>query len=172
MTQATPSNRASGSTPCITLHFPDPDSLRKIADNLCEADRADMEAVGHRDPRKVITEAVAGSREVYVARWNGEPQAVFGVTDFALDHHHGTPWLLSTGSEPPHAREFLKLARAVIAGWSPLYLSLRNVVGAQHPTARALLKALGFQPIATHTYNNYPFIEFTIQDTKNPCASL
>lgn len=161
MTRATPSDRASGSMPSITIHFPDPDSLRKIADNLSEADRADLEAVGHTDAHKVIADAVAGAREAYIARWNGEPQAVFGVTDYAHDHHHGIPWLLSTDSTPPKAREFLKLAHGAVAGWSPMYLSLRNVVGAQHPTAHALLKALGFQPAAEHQHHGHTFTEYT-----------
>lgn len=160
MTRATPSDRASESMPSITIHLPDPDSLRKIADNLSEADRADLEAVGHTDAHQVIADAVAGAREAYIARWNGEPQAVFGVTDYAHDHHHGIPWLLSTGSEPPHAREFLKLARCAVAGWSPMYLSLRNVVGAQHPTAHALLKSLGFHPEAEHSYRSATLTEY------------
>ncbi|MBA2077050.1 hypothetical protein [Rhodanobacter sp. PCA2] len=140
--------------------MPDPDSLRKIADNLSEADRADLEAVGHTDAHKVITEAVAGAREAYIARWNGEPQAVFGVTDYVHDHHHGIPWLLSTGSTPPSTREFLKLARCAVAGWSPMYLSLCNVAGAQHPTAHALLKALGFHLGAEHQLNGHNFTEY------------
>lgn len=152
MTQATP--------PSITVHFPDPESLRKIADHLREADRADLEAVGHTDVHQVITDAVAGSREAWIARWNGEPQAVFGVTDYPLDDRHGVPWLLSTGNEPPQSREFLKLARATVACWEPMYLSLCNIVGVLHPTAHALLKALGFHPVTEHTVNGHPFTEY------------
>lgn len=146
--------------PAITIHFPNPEALRKIAGNLCQADRDELAAAGHTDPHEIITEAVAGSREAWIACWNGEPQAVFGVTDLAQDDRFGVPWMLSTGTGRQHAREFMELSRGVVAAWSPMYLALANIVSEAHPTAHAWLKALGFVPMATHEVHGHPFTEY------------
>lgn len=154
--------------PAITIHFPNPEALQRIAGNLSQADRDELAAAGHTDPHKVITEAVAGSREAWIARWSGEPQAVFGVTDYARDGRFGVPWMLSTGTGHQHAREFMELSRNAVAAWSPMYMALANVVSEAHPTAHAWLKALGFVPVATHDVHGHPFTEYAHMHEETP----
>jgi hypothetical protein len=147
----------------ITIRRPTPEALRKIADNLSQADRAELAALGLQDAHRVIREAVRQCREAYVASWDGEPQAVFGVSDHAQSDRIGIPWMLSTGTGSRHASEFMDISRKVIAAWSPMYLALANIVSEQHHTARRWLEALGFTPLATHAINGQNFDEMVRQ---------
>lgn len=144
----------------ITIMCPTPEALRKIADNLSDADRDELAAAGHHDALKAMGDAIATCREAYVACWDGEPQAVFGINDLPLDPRHGIPWLLSTGTASKHARDFMATARRMVAAWSPMYLSMRNVASEEHTAARGWLKALGFSEEATHTLGSRRFVEY------------
>lgn len=143
----------------ITIQRPTAEALRMIASKLSTADREELAAAGHHDTLKAMVDAVATSREAYVACWDGEPQAIFGVNDFPSDPHHGIPWLLSAGTGHRHARQFMATARQIIDAWAPMYLSLRNVVSARHVAARRWLNALGFCEIDTHTIKGHRFVK-------------
>jgi len=143
----------------ITIHRPTAEALRKIAGKLSDADREELTAAGHSDALKAMSDAVATCREAFIACWDGEPQAVFGVNDFPPDPCHGVPWLLSAGTGHRHAREFMATARRMVYAWAPMYQSLRNVVSARHTSARRWLEALGFREEATHLLNGHSFVE-------------
>lgn len=130
-----------------------------IASKLSIADREELVAAGHHDALKTMADAVATCREAYIAHWDGEPQAVFGVNDYPPDPRHGIPWLLSAGTGHRHAREFMATASRIIEVWAPMYLSLRNIVSARHTTARRWLVALGFREVDALTINGHSFME-------------
>jgi hypothetical protein len=144
----------------ITIHTATPDALQSIALRLCKDDREELTALGHLAPHSVITASQKASREVYVAHWDGEAQAVFGVMDYPEDHRFGIPWMLSTGTGHRHRRAFMEVSRRMINVWSPMYMALANIVSDQHPTASAWLEALGFAPLATHAVNGHAFTEY------------
>lgn len=143
----------------ITIQHPTAEALQVIASKLSAADREELAAAGHTDALKTMAEAVITSREAYVAHWDGEPQAVFGINDFPPDPTHGIPWLLSAGTGHQHAREFMATARQIINAWAPMYLTLRNIVSERHVSARRWLAALCFHEASAHTFNGHRFME-------------
>lgn len=144
----------------ISFHAATPEALQTIAACLCAADRDELEALGHSDLHAVIRASVDASREAYVACWDGEPQAVFGVADYPQDSRYGVPWLLSTGTGDKHAHAFMSASRRMIAAWSPMYLGLFNLVSPDHLAARIWLEALGFVPMKEHAINGHVFTEY------------
>ena len=144
----------------ITVHAPSPEAIQRIATHLCQADRDELAALGHPGNQlKVIRDAVSKSREAYIASWDGESQAVFGISDLPQGSRFGVPWMLSTGTGPRHAREFMDISRKVIEAWSPMYIALANLVSEKHHGARRWLQALGFMSLTTHTVNGHTFHE-------------
>lgn len=134
--------------------------MQTIAEHLCEADRAELTALGHHDHHSLIAASLKGSREAYVACWDGEPQAVFGVADYPADDRFGVPWMLSTGTGTRHGREFMDTSRRMIAAWSPMYLCLFNLASKRHRTAANWLLSLGFAPLKEHSINGHTFVEY------------
>lgn len=144
----------------ITIHAPSTEALHTIASRMCAEDVAELYACGWSSPLKALEESVAASRESYVAHWDGQPQAAFGVADFSLDTNLGVPWMLSTGPRGRVAREFIETSHQFIADWSPLYSALFNFVDARHLRAQRWLLSLGFRPFKVHDFEGHPFIEF------------
>jgi hypothetical protein len=143
----------------ITIVEPTQAMLESVAARMCPDDVAELTAQG-LSPLPVLLQGWQGSREAYVACWDGEPQAVFGVADYVHDDACGIPWMLSTGPRGRIAREFLAVSRQYIEAWSPMYRALFNLVDTRHIRAQRWLQHLGFEPQAVHDINGHPFIEF------------
>jgi hypothetical protein len=144
----------------ITIHAPTPEALEAIASRMCAEDVAELTAIGWASPLDAVLQSCDASREAYIAYWDGQPQAAFGVADFSLDTTLGVPWMLSTGPRGKVAREFIRVSRKYIAEVSPLYTALFNFVDARHLRAQRWLLSLGFMPYKVHECNGFPFIEF------------
>ena len=134
--------------------------LEDVAGRLCAEDLDEMEAAGITNPMRPILAGWQTGRECYVASWDGRPQAVFGIADYAHDDRCGVPWMLSTGPRGRIAREFLKVSREFIEAWSPMYLGMFNLVDARHLRAQRWLMHLGFEAVKVHDLNGHPFFEF------------
>lgn len=143
----------------ITIHAPTKTMLASIAARMCPEDTAELAAQG-LTPLPVLLLGLEKSREVYVACWDGRPQAAFGVADYEHDDRIGIPWMLSTGPRGRIVREFLAKSREYVQAWAPMYLSMFNLVDVRHIRAQRWLMYLGFRPLKTHTINHHPFIEF------------
>ena len=133
--------------------------LESIAAQMCVDDVAELAAQGLM-PLPVLLQGWQSSREVYVACWDGKPQAAFGVADYTQDNNYGVPWMLSTGPRGSIAREFLATSRDYIEAWSPMYLAMFNLVDVRHIRAQRWLLHLGFEPYTVHEIDGHSFIEF------------
>lgn len=143
----------------ITIDEPTQALLESIASRLCAEDVAELTAQG-LDPLTVLQQGHQVSREAYVACWDGQPQAAFGVADYSTDDSYGVPWMLSTGPRGRLVREFLAVSRQFVEAWSPMYVAMFNLVDVRHLRAQRWLQHLGFEPFKVHEINGHPFIEF------------
>lgn len=144
----------------ITIHDPTQHALEHIAANLCKEDRDELEASGKSDALAAMLRGWQSGRECYVASWDGEVRAVFGVADWDRDDSYGIPWLLSTGIRGRVAREFLKASRGYVDAWAPMYRAMFNLVDARHLRAQRWLQHLGFDALKVHHFGSHPFIEY------------
>ena len=139
--------------------------LADLADRLCAADQAELEAHGWSSPLESLKASVdcQGSyHEAYMAWWEGKPQAVFGVVEMPDHPTIGVPWMLSTGPRGRVCREFLKVSTQYVSAWSQRFERMFNFVDARHYKAHLWLLHLGFSPMKIHFFNGLPFIEFGI----------
>lgn len=127
----------------LTIAAPTPTRLKFIADNLCAEDRAELVAAGRTETvLEIIQDSVSMSYECYVALWNGEPHAVFGIASI---EDAGGPWLLTTGKVGLWRKEFHRASKQFLRKWSGLHSTLFNFVSEEHPRACRWLLSLGFR---------------------------
>jgi hypothetical protein len=143
----------------ITIVEPTQAMLESIAARMCTDDVDELVAQG-LTPLPTLLQGWQMSREIYVACWDGQPQAAFGVADYTQDGNYGVPWMLSTGPRGSVVREFLAVSRKYIEAWSPMYLAMFNLVDHRHIRAQRWLMYLGFEPYTAHEVDGHTFIEF------------
>lgn len=116
--------------------------LKRIARNMCERDVAELRALG-KEPMPALRRSVRDSYECYVAQWNGEPQAAFGIaTD---DNQVGIPWLLTTGKVGAWKRDFWIASVRFVQKWTRMHTVMHNAVDVRNEQSIGWLSRLGFQ---------------------------
>lgn len=150
----------------ITLSAVRPEMIPELAARLSAEDHVDLERRGWQSAADAIHAAVAASSEAFMASWNGEVQAVFGVAEWNGEKPESTqrvgiPWLLCAAPPPCIQMTFMRMANEVVARWSRTFPVLRNIVDAERTSTRRWLASLGLKPTATQEHNGFPFIEFT-----------
>jgi hypothetical protein len=125
----------------LTLSPPTYPLLSRIARNMCEQDTSELAALGKR-PMPALRRSVRESYECYVALWNGEPQAAFGIA--TNDSQVGIPWLLTTGDLSAWKRDFWVASTHFIHKWSLMHNVMHNAVDARNSRSIAWLRRLGF----------------------------
>ncbi len=155
----------------ITFSSIRPLLIPEVAAKLSPAVCSQLERCGFPTADEAIRVFVAASHEAFMASWDGEPQAVFGVVEWPGDRPKGVPkvgvpWVMS--AQPPSGirMEFMRLAEDIRDRWLQMYPILANDVDAQHVRALHWLSGMGFKPFSTKVRGDYPFIEFGVF----PCA--
>jgi len=147
----------------ITLSAVRPEAIPELATRLSREDLAELERRGWQSAADAIREAVAVSGEAFMASWDGEIQAVFGVAEWHGERPEGMqrvgmPWLLCAAPPPRIQMTFMRMADEVIARWSRTFPALVAFVDAGHARARRWLVSLGLNPVAEQQHNGSPVV--------------
>lgn len=149
----------------ITFSAVRPEVIPELAARLSREDLTELERRGWQSAADAIREAVAVSEEAFMASWDGEVQAVFGVAEWHGERPEGTqrvgmPWLLCAAPRPQVQMTFMRIAEEVMARWSRAYPILIACVDADHTRARRWLVSLGMNPVGEQQHNGFPVIGF------------
>lgn len=139
-----------------------PDAIPALAERLALEDLTEISRRGWASPVDAIQHSVSTSAEAFMASWNGEVQAVFGVVPLPGERLEGepaigVPWLLSAAPPPCLQMEFMGRAEDVVARWRRTFPVLVSSVDAERTRARRWLVSLGFTAQTTQHYNGFPF---------------
>jgi len=149
----------------ITLSAVRAEMIPELAARLSREDLVELERRGWQSAADAIREAVAASDEAFMASWDGEVQAVFGVAEWRGERPKGVqrvgmPWLLCAAPPPRIQMTFMQMAEDVVARWSRTFPTLVASVDAEHTRAHRWLTSLGLAPVIKQQHNGFPVIGF------------
>lgn len=150
----------------ITFSAVRPELIPELAARLSREDLTELEHRGWQSAADAIHEAIAVSDEAFMASWDGEVQAVFGVAEWHGERPEwimqrvGMPWLLCA-APPPHVQmSFMRMAEEVMARWSLAFPTMVASVDAGHTRARRWLVSLGLNPVCEQQYKGFSVVGF------------
>lgn len=137
-----------------------------LAENMCQRDRDECWAAGHKTPLQAITESLAASPNAQVGLCRGRVVCMYGVAEISILSNIGIPWLLGTDEIEKHSKYFLRQNRYYMKQVKKRYAFLFNFVDARNIVAIRWLKWLGFR---IHDAQNFgpddmPFHRFEMGD--------
>lgn len=142
------------------------DSIR-LADKMRDQDRAELDAAGHTNHRRIVAESVGMSEWARTALVNGEITCIFGLArgGTMLDPF-GVPWMLGTDLVARHRRVLARLAPAYIREMLRTHPRLVNTVHARNSVAVRWLERVGFSfgQEFLHPATGEPFIVFEMRN--------
>ena len=146
----------------VETRAPRPGDAAAVAENLRDADLAELIAAGLDEIEPVIQEGIDLSALCWTATADGRPVCVFGVREW---EGRGVPWLLGTAEMAAHRRAFIAQAPAYIAQMLEAFPVLINHVHAANEQAVRWLKRAGFALAEPHAHPNTgePFHLFTME---------
>jgi len=115
-----------------------------LANNMAEADRQELYAVGAHSPLQGILSSVAVSRDATSGLADGRVVCMFGIATATALSFVGVPWMLGAEELPQHARRFLRLNKAYMEAVKEEYSELANFVDARNKRSIRWLEWLGF----------------------------
>ena len=129
-----------------------------LATHLREQDKLELQASSGKDPVHILLESIAISDVAWVALYEGNPCAVWGVCK--LDGNRGGAWLLGTEAMYVNKRETMRLSRRFVKEMHKRYDILCNFVDERNTVSCRWLDALGFNALFTTEYGveKRPFI--------------
>lgn len=126
----------------LTYNISESDT-RRIAINMREADRLEVQAASGLSPLEVLEQGIERSAVCWCYKYRGEPLFLVGVVD-GLDAGTGVIWLLGTDGIITHKRFLHKLAKSVLTEWHRRWPTLGNIVDARNVVHVRWLKSMGF----------------------------
>jgi hypothetical protein len=116
----------------------------ELAPLLRVEDRLEVMALG-LDPIEGLLQSLAGAREAWTYRTEGQIVCMAGLTPRSLIGRTGVPWLLGSELVVQHRRFFMVETRQMVAHWLTQFDSLTNIVDARYGAAIRWLRWLGFE---------------------------
>jgi len=132
-----------------------------LADDLREADTAEIKALSGSDPREAISTGVRAGPSFVACLPNEVPVAIYGVVPMSPDL--GAVWMLATNQFHHLHRQFLRESRERIEELGRGYRLLMNVTDARNTVHHRWIKWAGFTIIKRHEalgVEKRPFLEF------------
>lgn len=137
----------------------------RLAQNLREADRAEIRAYGHTDVLKQLTRSAAHSMLCWTAFIDGEVAAVLGVAPMSVMAGIGSPWMMGTPVLDAHSRVLVRETPRYIDQMLVAFPHLVNYVHAENTTSIRWLRRLGFFVDTPQLYGplDAPFCKFEMK---------
>ena len=135
-----------------------------VAENMRDIDKKEVFEMYGIDPLSALKGSVDGSRRVVATRFNGTPNAIFGVADANLATGHGVPWVLTTDACVSMPGVFMRMSFDIYEPLTRGYKVLTNYVLEDNIKSIEWLKLLGFtveppQPIGWRGANFRRFVK-------------
>jgi hypothetical protein len=128
-----------------------------------EIDRLECEAMG-RTAKRALRLGLMASDEVWTAKSDGRPEAMFGRVVTSALGGKATPWFLGTDEVYRHGRLLMRLGREVVGHWRDSTPNMENVVSAANDRAIRLLRYWGFSVGSeTRMIGGQPFLHFSME---------
>lgn len=115
-----------------------------VAENMREADRAEVWASSHAMPGKALTESLRVSTAAWTGLYDDRPVCMFGVSPLNMVAGIGSPWLLGTDELLHRRAAFLRRCRPYVARMLRVYPKLVNHVDDRNEASKRWLRWLGF----------------------------
>jgi hypothetical protein len=128
----------------LTFAHPTSYDLSYIAENMREADVAEIRASHGHTPLQALCEGEALSDYVIAVRADGVPMMIYGLVVRDILTGAGTPWMLATDEVFHRLREMAKLPPIAIGGMLSVCPRLSNHVHARNKLSIRWLKRVGF----------------------------
>lgn len=121
-----------------------PAHVGRIANRMREADRLECAAMGNT-PKRALRNGLMTSAEVWTAKVNGVPEAMFGLVITSALTGQAVPWMLGTEEIYRHPREMIRWGDATVKRWLDSTGTLSNYVSTGNARAIRLLRRWGFE---------------------------
>lgn len=128
----------------VTITDVTDEDIVELAENMRDADIAEVWRTSMSKPEKAIRRAVSMSQDAWVARCNGDLICIFGVASIGVITKTGSPWLLATDNILKYPFHFLDKSRYYIAEMASNFDRLVNHVDADNKVSIRWLRWLGF----------------------------
>lgn len=132
--------------------------LRIVCERLRAQDEVEVYLMARKPVLEALRESVERSEESYIGYIDGNPEAIFGVSDAFPGV--GFPWMVGTDELARNARSWLELSRLWIDRMHDRYPTLTNFVHKRNTKAINWLKHMGFQFLETPVPGLPDFIQF------------
>lgn len=119
-------------------------AIAELADQLHDADAAEMRAAGMEDIAGMLRDARASGAMTVAAYWRDRLFCAYGVTPNS--DGSGVPWMLSThylDDVPPVI--VTRMGQSAVAEMQKHFTVLTNWIHSDHPTAVDFVRWLGFK---------------------------
>ncbi len=128
----------------VTFVEPNEEYIRVIADDMREADRAEIWASHRSTPLDSLMLGWKRSTSSVVVCVDGKPCVMLGLVIHDILTGTGIPWLLGTETALKHKREFFKLSPPVVDEMLETCPRLFNYVHDQNKVSIKWLQWVGF----------------------------
>ena len=120
-----------------------PAHIRRIANRMREADAIECAAIG-LSPKQALRHSLRTSGEVWTAKVDGRPEAMFGLQVVSALGGKAHPWMLGTEAIYDYPREMIRMGRQIIDHWRDSTPDLSVLVAVQNVRAIRFLRGCGF----------------------------
>ena len=114
-----------------------------IANRMRDCDVRECAALGH-SPKGALRHGLKVGYEVWTARHDGRPEAMFGLTVTSALGGEAIPWMLGTDEIYRHPREMIRWGESLVKRWLDSFPHLENLVSVENAAAIRMLRRWGF----------------------------
>ena len=126
-------------------------------------DVAECAAMGF-SPKRALRHSLMASSEVWTAKVDGVPEAMFGLVVTSALGGTGRPWMLGTDEIYRHPRAMIRGGKWFLARWLDSTSSLSNYVGSGNDRAIRLLRRWGCKiDSEVVVFADAEFVAFTLE---------
>jgi len=138
------------------------DHAHFVAENLCDADRAELQASSTKSAHESLIFSLINSIEPMTAMVDDEPILIFGAAAVSSIAPVGHPWMLTTKRAHDYPVWLGKTSKKLFLGVCSPFSYVFNYVDSRHTTAVKWLKWLGFNVLDPEPWGpiGVPFHKF------------
>lgn len=145
----------------IELVRASPAHVGRIANRMRAADVAECAAMGFT-PKRALRHSLMASSEVWTAKVDGIPEAMFGLVITNALCGTGRPWMLGSEAIYQHPREMIRGGERFLARWLGTCPELSNYVSAHNMRAIRMLRRWGFDiSDEAQSFGGIEFLQFS-----------
>ncbi len=115
-----------------------------VAENMREIDKLEAYEMSGLEPLMALKASVMSSKRVVATRFNGTPNAIFGVVEVNFLAGHGVPWVLTTDACVSLPSVFMRMTKDIYPALTTGYNILTNYVHEDNIKSIKWLEYLGF----------------------------